>query len=282
MFHEKSVAMPAGILYNDPVSFEARGSLNIIYGGTMIEDRIETSIKWMRLREICRDIAGDGVRVELHASTDLPADMRAAVLRKEYRVDIALNMLYNKSLDDCLDSLAHEMAHIVIGTDGHGEAFEKEWARLRRTMTREYRARELLVKARALARVRMAGLYDKGGRPKSGHVDRVAARVPRTVDKTVAYLHDLIEDTDYGEARLRWTFPRKIADAVMTLTRSDKAEDYMTYIAKIARDPLARRVKLADLDDNLDPRRIIPDKGMAEKLRARYLKAREYLLSFKN
>jgi len=52
--------------------------------------------------------------------------------------DILLNLLYNKNLDDVIDSLAHEMAHIVLGDDGHGPEFDLHWTKLRRSIIREY------------------------------------------------------------------------------------------------------------------------------------------------
>jgi hypothetical protein len=64
------------------------------------------------------------------------------------------------------------------------------------------------------------------------------------------------------------------------MTREDKTEPYMDYIRRLAPNSLARKVKLADIDDNLDPNRPIPDKALSKELRARYLEAREYLLAF--
>ena len=53
-------------------------------------------------------------------------------------------------------------------------------------------------------------------------------------------------------ARLRQEgFPEEIVRAIDCLTRRDD-EPYPTMIERIASNPLARRVKLADLADNLD------------------------------
>jgi hypothetical protein len=101
-------------------------------------------IKWIRLQEICRDTVGRGLTIELHASTDIPGNTRAAVLKEGHRVDIALNMLYNKTLDDVIESLAHEMTHIVlgIGDEGHGPKFNHKWDEVRKMIRREYRSRD--------------------------------------------------------------------------------------------------------------------------------------------
>ena len=157
-----------------------------------------------------------------------------------------------------------------------------KWIRLQRATAREYRDREFLARARSLAEVHLAGLEDKAGKPKLGHAERVAARLSPTKEKTVAYLHDLLEDSDYTEEQLKRDFPREIAEAVLAMTRADKGEDYMIYIRRLASNSLARRIKLADLEDNLDPDRLIPDKALAEELRARYRKAWEFLSGFKD
>lgn len=96
-------------------------------------------IKWIRLQEICLGMAGPGITLHVHGSTDVPPNLRAAVSREGLRVDILLNLLYNKNLEDVIDSLAHEMAHIVLGEDGHGPEFDRQWTKLRRSITREYR-----------------------------------------------------------------------------------------------------------------------------------------------
>ena len=98
-------------------------------------------IKWIRLQEICLDLAGPGVDLHIHGSTDVPPNLMAAVERDGSRIDILLNLLYNKTLEDVIDSLAHEMAHIVLGNEGHGPEFDRQWAALRNKIGSEYRLR---------------------------------------------------------------------------------------------------------------------------------------------
>jgi hypothetical protein len=100
-------------------------------------------IKWIRLQEICLDIAGPDVSLHVHGSTDVPPNLQAAVSREGQRIDILLNLLYNKTLEDVIENLAHEMAHLVLGYEGHGVEFDREWARLRTSITREYHKREV-------------------------------------------------------------------------------------------------------------------------------------------
>ena len=243
--------------------------------------RQRTDVKWIRLQEICLALVDNKLTLHVHGSTDLPIDLRAAVSQEGQRVDIVMNLLYNKNLEDVIDSLAHEMTHIVrgVGDEGHGPKFNRKWKELRKSMTHEYQDLELLAKARSLAKAHLAGCVDKAGKPKFGHAERVADKLTPTIDKTVAFLHDLLEDTKYGADQLKQDFPAKIAEAVRALTREDKSEDYMTYIRRVAENPLAIRVKLADLRDNLSPDRpILDDQALAADLKARYEKALEFLV----
>lgn len=66
-------------------------------------------------------------------------------------------------------------------------------------------------------------------------------------------------------------------EALKTLTH-DKSVPYFNYIDKIKKNPLARKVKLSDLKDNMNLKRL---KEITEKDRerfAKYEKARKILL----
>ena len=111
------------------------------------------------------------------------------------------------------------------------------------------------------------GMVDKYGNPYFEHLERVANRVRDMeydmVDETseidlyvaAAYLHDVIEDTDYSIGDLIDVFGETIAEAVKLLTR-DKEETYADYVIGIKKavfleGKIARVVKLADLFDHL-------------------------------
>lgn len=111
------------------------------------------------------------------------------------------------------------------------------------------------------------GMTDKYGNPYFEHLDRVANRVREMeydmVDETseinlyiaAAYLHDVIEDTDYLIGDLIDEFGETIAEAVKLLTR-DKEETYADYVSGIKKSvflegKIARVVKMADLLDHL-------------------------------
>lgn len=96
------------------------------------------------------------------------------------------------------------------------------------------------------------GQIDKYGQPYILHVLGVAARCRTMEEKTVAFLHDVVEDTDTTLDDLRKLgFSERIVVAVGLLTRH-KGENYEAFVERIAPDPLARAVKLADLEDNMD------------------------------
>ncbi len=70
--------------------------------------------------------------------------------------------------------------------------------------------------------------------------------------RMAAALHDVVEDSEYTLADLRARgFPRKVVAAVHALTRRP-GESYEAFILRAAANPIARRVKLADLEDNMD------------------------------
>lgn len=114
----------------------------------------------------------------------------------------------------------------------------------------------MLEKALILAAKAHTGQVDKGGAPYILHPIRVMLACEGEKEKIVALLHDTLEDTALTAADLRRAgFPEEIVQAVCCLTRGQK-EDYMDYIACICENALAARVKYADLQDNLNIRRI--------------------------
>lgn len=116
---------------------------------------------------------------------------------------------------------------------------------------------QILNLAKALAAVVHAGQSRKGsGEPYFNHLARVAERVVGWRAKTIAYLHDTIEDTLVGTLTLKTIgFPDDIVDDVVALSRGGN-ETYKAFITRTIRDGSddALRVKLSDLQDNLtDP-----------------------------
>lgn len=96
---------------------------------------------------------------------------------------------------------------------------------------------------------------DKQGEPYIFHVMRVMFRCKTQKERIVALLHDVVEDGNVTLAQLTEHFPADIVEAVDVLTRNKRGETYEAYIERVAANPLARRVKLADLADHLKPSR---------------------------
>ncbi len=93
-------------------------------------------------------------------------------------------------------------------------------------------------------------------------------------------LHDIVEDTGWTlEALRREGFPEDIVEAVASLTRQQD-ESYEAFIERAAQHPIARRVKLADLEDNMDTRRLKTLTKKDQSRLARYLKAWRRLKGF--
>ena len=97
---------------------------------------------------------------------------------------------------------------------------------------------------------------DKAGNPYILHPLHVMENVNNKEGKIVAILHDIIEDTDITEDYLfKIGLSKRIVDAVVALTRSEDI-DYQEYIKNLSSNPLAKEVKLADLEHNMDLKRL--------------------------
>ena len=97
---------------------------------------------------------------------------------------------------------------------------------------------------------------DKSDAPYILHPLRVMSRVNSIDEKIVAILHDVIEDTAYTESDLRRAgFSDKVVDAVLCLTKK-AGESYDAFVDRAKSNPLARAVKIADIEDNLDTLRL--------------------------
>ncbi|MGX9960671.1 phosphohydrolase [Xanthomonas euvesicatoria] len=131
----------------------------------------------------------------------------------------------------------------------------------------------LVQQAKSLAYRAHARQADKAGRPYIEHVARVAEAVAGDpTAEAVAWLHDALEDApDIAEEF--WAFPAAITRSVHYLTRVP-GQDSALYYAQIARDPVALKVKLADIADNSDESRLsVLDRATAARLRRKYGKA---------
>jgi (p)ppGpp synthase/HD superfamily hydrolase len=100
------------------------------------------------------------------------------------------------------------------------------------------------------------GQTDKAGLPYILHPLRVMMKQTTLEEMIVALLHDVIEDSTYTVKDLsKKGFPEEIVSAVSALTKPEEIS-YKAYLEVVRQNPLALKVKLADLEDNLNPLRL--------------------------
>jgi (p)ppGpp synthase/HD superfamily hydrolase len=110
--------------------------------------------------------------------------------------------------------------------------------------------------ALALAVEAHRGQKDKAGQTYILHPLRVMMRLETDAERMAAILHDVVEDTPYTLERLRELgYPEEVLGALDCLTKRE-GESYEAFVERILPHPLARRVKMADLEDNMDVRRL--------------------------
>ncbi len=117
---------------------------------------------------------------------------------------------------------------------------------------------ELLNKAIKIAEKAHKGQKDKYDTPYISHLMRVMNAGKTLDEKIVGVLHDVVEDcpeyplsyfTEIG-------FPEHIVFAIECLTKTEEDTDYDKFIKKIERSSLAVAVKINDLTDNMDLKRV--------------------------
>lgn len=100
------------------------------------------------------------------------------------------------------------------------------------------------------------GQLDKSGQPYILHPLRVMFRCEGDLARTVAVLHDVVEDTPTTLEDLRNAgFSEEVLAALDCVTKR-QGESYEAFVERAAANPIARKVKLADLEDNMDLRRL--------------------------
>lgn len=122
------------------------------------------------------------------------------------------------------------------------------------------------------------GQFDKAGNDYIGHPLRVMVMGRTIEEKIVGVLHDVVEDSAWTFEQLAAEgFPALVIEALRCITKQSESEPYDKFIARIKHNPLAVAVKLNDLTDNMDIRRLpyLSDKDV--KRLKKYLKAYKQL-----
>lgn len=124
----------------------------------------------------------------------------------------------------------------------------------------------ILDRAKAIATSAHEGQVDKAGKPYIEHPMRVMNMGKTVEEKIAGVLHDVVEDSG-------WTFemlekegiPKDVMDALRCVTKLSEDEDYDHFIERVKTNPLAVKVKLNDLKDNMDITRLgeVTEKDLA-------------------
>lgn len=138
----------------------------------------------------------------------------------------------------------------------------------------------LTMKAMQIAYAAHHGQVDKAGMPYVFHPMHLAEQMEDEISCCVALLHDTVEDTDITLEDLEKEFPRSVTEPLKLLTHP-KEVPYLDYVRGIRENPVAVKVKLADIAHNSDQTRL-SGCGMSEEVKAyfrdKYTKAKAILL----
>lgn len=101
-----------------------------------------------------------------------------------------------------------------------------------------------------------AGKSDKAGREYILHPLRIMAKMKTDLEMSAALLHDVLEDSDItAEQLLAEGIPAEVVEAVQFLSRNEH-EDYQVFVARTKKNRLAAKIKIADIEDNIDVLRL--------------------------
>ncbi|MDD1606636.1 MAG: GTP pyrophosphokinase, partial [Methylococcaceae bacterium] len=114
----------------------------------------------------------------------------------------------------------------------------------------------LIEKSLAIALRAHAGAVDKAGRAYILHPLRLMAKMTIDSEMSVALLHDVLEDSDITASELLAEgIPSIVVEAVLCLTKQAD-ENYSDFVLRAKQNALARKVKIADIEDNINVLRL--------------------------
>jgi len=139
----------------------------------------------------------------------------------------------------------------------------------------------LTIRAMQIAYDAHHGQTDKAGVPYVFHPLHLAEAMEDEICCCAALLHDVVEDTAVTLEDLAAVFPPEVVEAVALLTH-EEGTDYFDYVRRIRSNPIALKVKLADLAHNSDVTRFagvsVPEDRIGY-FRDKYTKAKAILLA---
>lgn len=133
---------------------------------------------------------------------------------------------------------------------------------------------DIFEKALLIAVMAHKGQVDKSGQPYILHPLAVASKLDTLELKVIGLLHDTIEDTDVtADYLIEMGIPEDLVKIVELLTKP-KGEPYENYLRRVKENPMAKKVKLADLAHNTDASRA---SGLNEARKQKYELAKRIL-----
>ena len=107
---------------------------------------------------------------------------------------------------------------------------------------------------------------DKSGMPYVFHPFHLAEQMDDEISTVCALLHDVVEDSETTLDDLsKMGFPKEVIEVLSLLTHADDIP-YMDYVREIKKNPIATKVKIADLKHNSDSTRVeYADERMLER-----------------
>ena len=135
-----------------------------------------------------------------------------------------------------------------------------------------------LERAIEIAQEAHKGVKDRGGHDYINHPIRVMHAMSNDQEKIVAILHDVVEDSDWTFERLKEEgFEDSVIESLRCVTKYSEEEDYQEFIKRATTNKIATKVKMADIEDNLDLSRLgtLTEKDLTRI--EKYKKALKYL-----
>ena len=115
---------------------------------------------------------------------------------------------------------------------------------------------EIILKSLNIAIRAYAGKVDKAGSEYIKHPLRIMAKMKTDAEMSVALLHDVIEDSEItADELLSEGIPTDVVDAIICLTKIDN-ESYHDFIVRVRSNELAVKIKIADIEDNINVLRL--------------------------
>ena len=112
----------------------------------------------------------------------------------------------------------------------------------------------LTCKAMKIAYDAHHGQMDKGGLPYIFHPYHLAEGMEDEISCCAALLHDVVEDTDITMDELAEQFPEEVIEVLRLLTHREDVP-YFDYVRSVKANPIAMKIKLADIAHNSDQSR---------------------------